>query len=222
MCFSASASLGAGAVLGVIGVVSLTQSKKSSQIAFASIPLLFSVQQFSEGALWLSLPNPADATLQHIATYVFLFFAQVVWPLLVPVSIVLLERENKYKTLLLVFAGAGAVVSVYLAYCLLTFPVQANIIGYHIAYAQDYPTTFKYIGRALYGIATIAPLFFSDVKRMWLLGLTILTSYLISWMFYDHYLLSVWCFFASVISIGVLLIIRSIRHSAHYLRIELS
>jgi hypothetical protein len=55
MCFSAGASFGASAVLGAIGIVTLTKAKTTDQIPFASIPLLFAVQQAVEGTLWIGL-----------------------------------------------------------------------------------------------------------------------------------------------------------------------
>jgi len=57
MCFSATASFGASAVLGVIGIVAVAKAKTNPQRVFATIPLIFSVQQLSEGFLWLSLKN---------------------------------------------------------------------------------------------------------------------------------------------------------------------
>jgi hypothetical protein len=63
-------------------------------------------------------------------------------------------------------------------------------------------------------MATILPPFFSPLKRMWMLGLAILISYIISAIFYEHYILSVWCFFASVISISVYAIIVKIKNES--------
>jgi hypothetical protein len=63
MCFSASASFGAGAALTVLGVLSLRKSESRSHIMFASIPLLFAAQQFTEGFVWLSFINPKFAGL---------------------------------------------------------------------------------------------------------------------------------------------------------------
>jgi hypothetical protein len=211
MCFSASASFGAGAVLAVIGAVSVKQVRDPSQLAFASLPVLFSIQQVTEGVLWISLPDPALSVTQHHATHLFLFFAQVVWPALVPVSILLLQKENKHKKILKILAGIGVGISVFLLYLLLTFHVDAKIEGQHISYFQDYPRVLRYPGVALYILATIVPLFFSQVKGMWVLGSLIATSYILTEIFYSHYVLSVWCFLASVISIVVLVLMRNVR-----------
>ena len=58
MCFSASASFGAGIVLTGIGVASIKKSDTRSKSLFASIPLIFGIQQITEGFLWLALSNP--------------------------------------------------------------------------------------------------------------------------------------------------------------------
>jgi hypothetical protein len=207
MCFSASASFGAGAVLSVIGVVSIKMVRQPSHSMFAAIPLIFCVQQISEGFLWLSLAKPAYAFMQQPATYIFLFFAQVLWPVYVPLSILVTEKKERSRQIHKILTLTGAMVSLYLAFCLLSYHVEAKIIGYHISYVLDYPAAFSNLAGGLYIIATIAPPFFSTIKGMWHLGATILVSYIITNIFYTDYIVSVWCFFASVISIIVVAIV---------------
>lgn len=213
MCFSANASFGAGVVLSVIGVASIRKAQKPSQLLFASIPLIFAVQQVAEGVLWVTLPNPDTITIQRNATYIFLFFAQILWPLWVPTAILLLDKNGIRSKIQSILIGAGILVGFYLAYCLLTYPVQAKIIGYHISYMQDYPTSFRIYVIGLYALATVAPPFFSHIKKMWMLGAAILISYLVTALFYEHYILSVWCFFSSIISISVYAIMVEISNS---------
>ncbi|MCO6499839.1 MAG: hypothetical protein J5I47_05605 [Vicingus serpentipes] len=213
MCFSATASFGAGAIISVIGIAAIRKTERPSQLAFASIPLLFAFQQISEGFVWLSLTHPSYSFLQGIATYIFLFFAQIVWPLWVPLSIIMLKKKEKRKTIEKVLVIIGAIVSLYLGYCLLSFDVQAKAIGNHIVYKQDYPKIISTYGGALYLIATVAPPFFSDIKRMWFLGSAILISYIITAIFYTDYIVSVWCFFASIISMIVLAVMYELNPS---------
>ena len=212
MCFSVEASFGAGIVLSVIGVASIKKVEAPSQIAFASIPLIFSVQQITEGFLWLALSNPVYASLQQATTYIFLFLAQIVWPVWVPLAILLVEKNDKRKTIQKLLVAIGVLLSFYLAYCLLSYNVKAKVIGYHISYEQDYPVGLSLYCGVFYLIATIAPPFFSTIKRMWLLGVAILISYIITIAFYQNYFVSVWCFFASVISISVFVIMHGIKH----------
>ena len=211
MCFSVEASFGAGIVLSVIGVASIKKVQSPSQIVFASIPLIFSVQQITEGFLWLALSNPGYAYLQQVTTYTFLLIAQIVWPVWVPLAILLAEKEVKRKTIQKLLVIVGVLLSSYMAYCLFSYNVQAKIIGYHISYVQNYPLALTIAGGVFYFIATIVPPFFSTIKRMWLLGIAILISYIITIVFYESYFVSVWCFFASVISILVFVIMNEIK-----------
>jgi hypothetical protein len=87
---------------------------------------------------------------------------------------------------------------------LVTFYVKANIIGQHISYQQDYPTVFNKYSGLLYIFATVLPPYFSSVKKVWILSVAIFISYIITTILYDDYIVSVWCFFASIISMLIL------------------
>jgi hypothetical protein len=200
MCFSASASFGAGIILTTIGVASIKKVREPNQFFFASIPFVFGIQQFSEGFLWLALTFSKYAFLEQIFTYSFLFFAQIVWPILIPISIFLLEKKGRRELLQISLIGIGAIVSIYLGFCLISYPIQAKILGQHISYKQDYPIVLRHYGGLLYFIATVLPPVFSSFKKVWILSFAIFTSYLITFIFYDDYIISVWCFFASILS----------------------
>ena len=196
-----------------MGFASIKKAQQPSQIAFASIPLIFSAQQITEGFLWLALSNSTFAPLQNVTTYIFLFIAQIIWPFAAPLATLILTKSKSRKQIQKILLVIGAVVSLYLAYCLLSFNVEAKIISYHISYEQDYPKALSKYGGVLYIIATIAPSIFSGIKRMWLLGTTILTSYIITTIFYVDYIVSVWCLFASVISVAIYLIMHELYKS---------
>ena len=206
MCFSTTASFTAGIVLTGIGVATIKKTKHQSQLLFASIPLLFGLQQLSEGILWIILPKPEYANIQKIFTYIYLFLAQTVWPIWVPIAILLLEKEATRKNIQRFFVLSGLVAGIYMMYCLFSFNVEAKIIGRHIDYKQNYPENTTIFSIILYGLATIVPPFFSHIKRMWMLGVTILISYLITYIFFNQYVLSVWCFFESIISLSIYVI----------------
>ena len=76
MCFSAEVSFGASAVISTIGVLAVKKSTKKEQLLFALIPLLFGLQQFSEGWLWLALQNESYKALEAISSYSFILIAQ--------------------------------------------------------------------------------------------------------------------------------------------------
>lgn len=213
MCFSATASFSAGIALAVIGTASIKKVRHASQTMFALIPFIFAIQQFSEGFLWLSIPSVQWSYLQTGITYFYLIIAQIIWPVWVPVAILLLEKEQTRKQMQRILVAIGMLVSMYLTYCLFHFNIRSEIDCYHIAYVQTYPESFRVMGGLLYIIATILPPFFSHIRRMWWLGIMVFISYVITTVFYESYLVSVWCFFASVISLSVYLIMSEIRMS---------
>lgn len=210
MCFSATASFTSGAILSTIGVISIKKAKEPSDIPFASIPLIFAIQQICEGFLWLALTNPDYAFLEDFSTYTFLVFAQVIWPFWVPFSIFKFNKyknSNFWKYISIALIGLGAFVSLALLYHLIYYPVNGEVLGSHINYNQDYPEKYRVLGGFLYVIVTIVPIFLHRNIRMTILGLAILLSYIITEIFYDQYIVSVWCFFAAILSIIVLWVI---------------
>lgn len=200
MCFSAEASFAGGVIISVIGVATVRKVHKPSQILFASIPLFFGLQQIAEGFLWSTLPFPEYVHFQRFTTYFFLVMAQVIWPTMIPLSVLFMEQDKKRKKVLWVLLGIGIALSLYYANCLIFFSVSPQIVNYHILYANDFP---KYLGLSafiIYLIVTITPLFISSIKKTHLMGALMFFSCLVTAIFFTQYLTSVWCFFAALIS----------------------
>jgi hypothetical protein len=206
MCFSASASFGAGTMLFVVGVLALKKTRKPSQVPFGAIPMLFSIQQFAEGFVWLSLTNKSFETLESYATNIFLVFAQVLWPILVPLSIFFLEKNTMRKKILGTLAIMGTLMAIFLIYCLFNYYAKAEIGYLHIHYQLNYPMALSWISGLIYFMPTVVPNFISSIKRISLLGFSIALSYIFTLIFYRDYLISVWCFFTAIQS-GIVLYI---------------
>jgi hypothetical protein len=212
MCFSPSISFGASAVLTSIGVTSIFYARTFPQRVLACIPIIFAVQQFSEGILWIALLNPVHNNWEKPAAYTFLNFAQVVWPIFMPLCMLLFERDAKRKVIMSILLLAGITLGAYLFYCLFTYPIKAIAQHHHIRYDLGFALSTAWYFGLLYFIPTIIAPMFSSVKRMPLLGYLFLGSYIISRLLFHFYVISVWCFFGAVISIVVLsIIIRSRR-----------
>jgi hypothetical protein len=200
MCFSPEASFAGGAILSAIGVVSIRKVHAPSQIVFASIPLFFGFQQFTEGLIWLTLPLAGYVGLQKASAYTFLIMAQVIWPVMIPLSVLFMEESKKRKKFLYLLLIVGATLSAYYLYCLIFFNVNPQIMGYHIQYNNDFPESLAMISFIFYLTATITPLFVSSIKRTHMLGILMTLSCLVTAIFFTQYLTSVWCFFAALIS----------------------
>jgi hypothetical protein len=215
MCFSAEASFGAGIILLGIGAISMYKAASAPQRVLACLPLLFSFQQFDEGLLWLTFSNSAYIRWQQIVIHVFLLFAQVLWPVLVPFSILLIEKDAVRKRVLRIILGTGILLATYLLYCLFTFDQTAAVSGHHIRYDFSYPYTHSWYSGLLYFIPTVVSPLISSNKKMRLIGIIILCSFTISKFFYGEYLISIWCYFAAVISVIVLIVIMDLQKAKH-------
>jgi hypothetical protein len=107
MCFSAKASFAGGVVIGAIGIATVREIHKPSQLVFATIPLFFAFQQVVEGCLWVTIPLPEYIHLQKIATYLFLIMADFLWPTMIPLAVLLMEKNKKRKKILRILLILG-------------------------------------------------------------------------------------------------------------------
>jgi hypothetical protein len=203
MCFSTTASIGAGVALGLIGVASLKKAEDKFQYPLAAIPLLFSFQQFTEGVVWLSLTSSGWENYQSAATIGFLIIAQALWPLCLPFAILQYEQDPGRKRILKLILGTGAVIAAYFLYCMFTYNVNATIYHDHIFYKLDYPVRLVPIAAGIYLISTVGPPLVSANRKIQLMGILILVSYIITRLFFQPALVSVWCFFGTAIGILV-------------------
>ena len=207
MCFSVAGSFGSGVVLAVIGVVTLRITHKPLHLVFAFIPVLFAIQQISEGFVWLTLQHPEYARWQSVPIHVFMVFAHIVWPFWITLSAWLLEKQPARKKILAVLFGVAIVLSGSEVYYMMLIPISAEISGHHVQYLFAYPRTYVIVTDIIYGLVTIVPCFISSIKKMWLLGFCFTASLIFSALFFQAHLLSVWCFFAAILSIIIYLII---------------
>lgn len=219
MCFSATASFGAGAVLTALGVVSVKTAVKPQQLPFAGIPLLFAAQQIAEGFLWLSLQNSEYAVFRVPSTYMFLFFAQVFWPFWVPFAVLKLEPNERRKKFMKAMFATGILVSLYFISCMMIFPVNGVIEECHIFYTFGYPVIMTPIVSVFYALATIGSLMASSVKGMKLFGISVFIAYLITGIFYLDYFVSVWCFFSAILSLIIVSVIYRMRKKEQLVKV---
>ena len=216
MCFSAEASFTAGVLLTVIGTETIRKIHKPSQILFASIPLVFAFQQITEGVLWLAMAHPGYAVLQKAMTYLFLVVAQFVWPILIPLSVCMIEEKKIQKRILIFLTTVGAAVGSYYLYRLVAYEPYALVGRKHLIYEGAPRNPLESGLLFVYAIATIIPLFVSSIKRMKIFGAIIGLAFAAAGLFYLNCLPSVWCFFAAVASFVVLFIVRDAHKAFHF------
>lgn len=179
---------------------------------FGCIPLFFAIQQLSEGFVWLSLSNPAYAHFRSPATYIFLAFAQVIWPAWVPLAVRSLEKNIKRKKVLSYLSVAGVAVAALLLWRLVFYGAAATIVGCHVTYNIASPLVLLIIISILYFVAVCIPLFISTCRHTTLLGIVLLLSLILAKIFFEVQFLSVWCFFSAIISAVIYFMLRSYNH----------
>lgn len=198
MCFSATASFVAGGALTATGGLTLAQARTKWELPFASIPLLFGIQQAIEGVVWLSFGFPL---LNMVATYAFSMFSHVLWPIFVPIAILLLEKDPVRKKALRLFVGIGLAVGLYLLYFILVDGITAKIINRSISY--DATHLYLSFVLMLYVFATCVSGFVSSHRIINIFGSVMLMSFFVAGWFFAETLVSVWCFFAAILSVVV-------------------
>lgn len=200
MCFSATASFVAGGALSTVGAVTLSKAKTKRELPLASVPLLFGIQQAIEGVVWISF---GSALVNTIAAYLFLMFAYVVWPMLVPIAVLLIEDHPVRKRVLQVFTVLGFLIGAYLLYFIFAEPGSAHVVNKSIAY--DFRHAYDLLYLAPYVIVTAGSGLVSSHRVIKFFGAATLIAFFITNWFYGVNLISVWCFFAAVLSLILLI-----------------
>ena len=180
-----------------LGALTLKSAGRPRELMFAAIPLLFAVQQLTEGVIWLTFRYDAPQ-ISSVMTQVYAFFSHVLWPAWIPLAVLLMEAPGKRHRVLLTFVAAGAAVSAYLLYVLVTFPAVSRPTGQHIEYLS--PHFFAAEVMTLYLLATTVSPLLSTHAAVKLFGALALLSFGAAYYFYATWFISVWCFFAAVLS----------------------
>lgn len=196
MCFSATASFAASAVLGTTGVAALTTVKDKRDYFIAAVPVLFAVQQFIEGLVWVTL---GQGLLTESLAYGFLFFAFLLWPMYIPLAVWAHERNPSRKCMLRYLIFFGSIGSFYLLVVLFTQSLGVEVAGSSLCYKINAP--FEVPGIILYVSVTIGALLMSTSRFIQWFGALSLLSAAFAWFAYERAFTSIWCFFAAVLSL---------------------
>ena len=209
MCFSATASFAAAAVLIPAGIYSIKKSSELSQPywALAMLPLLFGLQQLLEGGVWLSV-RAGEAGYARALALGFLLFSHVFWLAWVPYSSYLTELSPRLRRafLLITFFGVLFGVSMYVPLLFnedwLTVSIVKHSIDYQLEFIFD-PFVSQRLVTAVYATVILVPLMLSSDSYHRMLGVLILLSSLVTGVFFSWVFVSVWCYFAALISIYI-------------------
>lgn len=200
MCFSATASFAASALLTGVGVMALRAVRRPEERLFALIPLLFATQQLTEGLVWMSYPWAAP-TLRAWATQVYSIFSHLLWPAFIPWAVRAMEPVQWRRRVLGVLGLGGIFSALFLLSSMVTTPIEVFPIGDHLEYRS--PHFFLPISLTLYLAATTLGLGMSSHPVVRWFGVFALVSAGVAYAVYARWFISVWCFFAAALSVMV-------------------
>lgn len=207
MCFSKTADLVAGTALVPVAALTLRQVRYPRELWFALLPAIFAVHQFLEVAVWAGLDGDASPGTANLAMRAYLFIAWPLLPVYMPLAVMMLEPPGRARRWAIPFVALGAVVSVYLAFVVLANPVQ--VIRH--PYGLEYLTVVQHplVWAVLYIVAVIGPPLMSGYRSIVAFGVLNLVGLIVVAVFYFNAFASLWCVFAGVSS--VLMLVHMIR-----------
>jgi hypothetical protein len=207
MCFAPEADAIVGAVVIAVGVDALRHVGSPKQIPLAAVPLLLGLHQVTEAFVWWGLQGHVSEPVERVATWIWLLFAFVALPVLLPVAVDLVERSVIRRWIIFAFALLGLAVAIALAAAIFRGPINAEIHGRCISYDVDALGN----GRewtALYVIAACGALLVSSHRALAALGaLNLVVVPILLWLTVDGFI-SLWCFWAAIASVVIAMHLR--------------
>ena len=199
MCFSATANFVGSAVLGTIGVATLTEVRHRRELLLAAMPCLFALHQLTEGFVWLGLDHKLPPIVAHDAGAAYVLYAQGLLPFLLPLSVLLIEPTLHRRRRMLGFLVLGSVLAIYILWGLIAYPLQVSVRDHSIVYLNAITTTAAVA--MLYVIATCGALFFSGFRTLVLLGWVNLAGLIVVMLVRRYGFTSLWCAYAAAVSV---------------------
>ena len=208
MCFSAQMSFLAVGLLLSIAAATYHTLRTSKQILLAGMPLLFAMQQAAEGVLWLLLPRGQYPLIISIAKYTYLTFAFLIWPLYVPMTVLMLEKTELRRALISICFVIGLGWSLASLWYFTQYGADVSIASCHIDYRLRGLSDNYRLQIGLYSLTTILPFFLSSHRLLQMVGVLMGLSCILSLLIWHYYFISVWCFFAALISLAAYFVVR--------------
>ena len=221
MCFSATASFTAAAILVPAGMYCLKASNHIDKRyrAFAMLPFMFGMQQLLEGGVWVALLQ-GDGDSARSFSLGFLLFSHVFWLGWIAYSAYLVEPSARLRRVFIFISLFGILFGAFLYAPLLLNNkwMVASIVNHSIDYSLVFMSDAylpQEIITILYAMVILVPLILSSDRYHSRLGVLTLIVGFVAWGFYDWAFISVWCYFSAVISLYVFFVIAASVQAAH-------
>ncbi len=212
MCFSPESSFISGAVVGGIGIATLTKIRSWREVLLGLLPLMFGIHQVLEGLIWLGLEGRVSPRVERGSVILYILFAHALLPAIIPWSIWLPEPDPKRRQLLAILVLLGTFVAGLALWELAGAEIDVAIRHHGIEY--DDPLTGPWWFATLYIILTCVPPFLSSYPWMFAFATLDAIALIVIMLIKMLYLTSIWCALAALISVLVYLHFRRVRQLA--------
>jgi hypothetical protein len=215
MCFSASVSYSAAAVLVTTGLYAVQQARRlhPAYRMCALVPIFFSLQQAFEGRVWQELDTGNAGAAVPFALG-FHFFSHFLWLWWLPLCSYLAELMMIRKRVIGGCAIFGAFTGTLVYSVMLFHSEWMSVAVREHSIIYDFPVPYRssihipITPAALYALIILVPLFFSSHRLIRIFGGLVALSMVLASAAYGYAYVSVWCFFAAVLSLYLVYMIR--------------
>ncbi len=226
MCFSAPVSFAASALLLPTGLYSLHSAYRQnpSYIPLACIPVAFGIQQACEGLVWIGIQNGFLAET-NLAALGFLLFAYWFWLFWSPWAVACAESQPIVQLTCWVMGFVGLIYGGLLYLPLLRQPnwLSVHVVHQSIQYKTQLifdPWISQEVDRLLYAIIILIPLVLTSNSSLKVLGGAVCLSAILSHWLLNEVFISLWCFFAALLSLLILYVCRTAPFPSQHLPLK--
>ncbi|HEV2637266.1 MAG TPA: DUF6629 family protein [Actinocrinis sp.] len=200
MCWSPTADLVAGSVVGGVGILALSRVRRPRQVPLACLPLILGAHQLVESVVWRGADGTVSASAAHTA---ILIWAAIAFPLLpgyVPLAVLsAVWPDHAARRRLLPLCAIGLASSSALAYSMASGPVNAVPMGHVLTYSVQIPAGGVVIaGYLLAGLGAPMASGNRELRAFGVIGVVGAAVCVLAW---HLAFASTWCAFAAVISV---------------------
>jgi hypothetical protein len=207
MCFSPTGDLVGGTVVVGIGIDACLHLKhRFEYVAIATMPIVLGLHQIDETFVWWWLQGHVDRSVGVVAMWLYLLFALVALPTIVPVVVYFFTPRSPRRRALAPFIALGVIVSGILLEAMLVGNPHARLGTYHVAYTIGLKHGIAIIG--LYIVATCGPFLASGFRPMQWFGVANLLAVVVLALLCASGFTSLWCFYAALVGGAVALHLR--------------
>jgi len=215
MCFSASVSYSAAAVLVTTGLYAVQQARRlhPPYWMWALVPVFFGFQQAFEGRVWQAL-DAGNANAAVPFALGFHFFSHFLWLWWLPLCSYLVEPGQIRKRIIggcaIFGAFAGALVYSEMLFHpeWMSVAVREHSILYNFSVPDSSAIHIPITPVTLYGLIILVPLFLSSHRLIRIFGVLVVLSMALASAANNAAFISVWCFFAALLSLYLVFMIR--------------